>query len=248
MDDVRRFVGVSRLPLVAAVVSDLKHCLFTLVLIAVNYPLLLVDKGPYRFQVQRTCRFPGKTIRQSNKLVHCDTYHRRNVNDSCYTHVRIAVTGNGPKFASGPRRNGLSRVKYGLMTSNPTIGPVSAGGARGIAQPVAAPLARSAIFLAVTVNPGTKNAAAVRALCGDLSALLRAGRLSRPGGGAVLRHGIRLGTLGPAVRSTASAELHPFREIQAAGRHAVATPGDLLFHIRAKRMDLCFETGDTDHD
>ena len=37
------------------------------------------------------------------------------------------------------------------------------------------------------------------------------------------------------------AELHPFREIRAGTRHAVATPGDLLFHIRAKRMDLCFE-------
>ena len=37
------------------------------------------------------------------------------------------------------------------------------------------------------------------------------------------------------------AELHPFREILAGSRHAVATPGDLLFHIRATRMDLCFE-------
>ncbi len=37
------------------------------------------------------------------------------------------------------------------------------------------------------------------------------------------------------------AELHPFREIVAGPRHAVATPGDLLFHIRAERMDLCFE-------
>jgi putative iron-dependent peroxidase len=37
------------------------------------------------------------------------------------------------------------------------------------------------------------------------------------------------------------AELHPFREIKAGPRHAVATAGDLLFHIRAKRMDLCFE-------
>jgi len=37
------------------------------------------------------------------------------------------------------------------------------------------------------------------------------------------------------------AELHPFREIKAGSRHAIATPGDLLFHIRAKRMDLCFE-------
>jgi putative iron-dependent peroxidase len=37
------------------------------------------------------------------------------------------------------------------------------------------------------------------------------------------------------------AELHPFSEIRSGGRHAVSTPGDLLFHIRAKRMDLCFE-------
>jgi putative iron-dependent peroxidase len=37
------------------------------------------------------------------------------------------------------------------------------------------------------------------------------------------------------------AELHPFREFRAGPRHAVATPGDLLFHIRARRMDLCFE-------
>jgi putative iron-dependent peroxidase len=37
------------------------------------------------------------------------------------------------------------------------------------------------------------------------------------------------------------AQLHPFREIRAGERHAVSTPGDLLFHIRAKRMDLCFE-------
>ena len=37
------------------------------------------------------------------------------------------------------------------------------------------------------------------------------------------------------------AMLHPFREIRAGNRHAISTPGDLLFHIRAKRMDLCFE-------
>ena len=37
------------------------------------------------------------------------------------------------------------------------------------------------------------------------------------------------------------AGLHPFQEIQAGTRHAVSTPGDLLFHIRATRMDLCFE-------
>jgi putative iron-dependent peroxidase len=35
-------------------------------------------------------------------------------------------------------------------------------------------------------------------------------------------------------------ELHPFREIRGV-HHAPATGGDLLFHIRAARMDLCFE-------
>jgi len=34
--------------------------------------------------------------------------------------------------------------------------------------------------------------------------------------------------------------LHPFREIRGQ-HHAVATPGDILFHIRSTRMDLCFE-------
>jgi putative iron-dependent peroxidase len=36
------------------------------------------------------------------------------------------------------------------------------------------------------------------------------------------------------------AALHPFREIKGT-HHAVATPGDLLFHIRAMSPDLCFE-------
>jgi len=36
-------------------------------------------------------------------------------------------------------------------------------------------------------------------------------------------------------------ELHPFLELRSATRHAPSTPGDLLFHIRAERMDLCFE-------
>jgi len=35
-------------------------------------------------------------------------------------------------------------------------------------------------------------------------------------------------------------ELHPFREIHGQ-HHAPATPGDILFHIRSTRMDLCFE-------
>lgn len=37
------------------------------------------------------------------------------------------------------------------------------------------------------------------------------------------------------------AELHPFVELQGPRHHAPATPGDLLFHLRAESMDVCFE-------
>ena len=35
--------------------------------------------------------------------------------------------------------------------------------------------------------------------------------------------------------------MHPFPEVAGARHTAVSTPGDLLFHIRAERLDLCFE-------
>jgi len=37
------------------------------------------------------------------------------------------------------------------------------------------------------------------------------------------------------------AGLHPFRELRGERHTAPATPGDLFFHIRADRMDMCFE-------
>ena len=39
------------------------------------------------------------------------------------------------------------------------------------------------------------------------------------------------------------AGLHPFQELVGARHRAVSTPGDLLFHIRAERLDLCFALG-----
>ncbi len=37
------------------------------------------------------------------------------------------------------------------------------------------------------------------------------------------------------------ADLHSFRELRTGARTAPSTPGDLLFHIRAERVDLCYE-------
>jgi porphyrinogen peroxidase len=108
-------------------------------------------------------------------------------------------------------------------------------------QPVDRALTRAAIFLVVTVNPGAENRAAVRSFCGDLAALLRAVGFRDIEGNLSCVMGIGSDAWDRLFGQPRPAELHPFREIRAGSRHAVATPGDLLFHIRAKRMDLCFE-------
>src|SRR6266446_1130598 len=127
------------------------------------------------------------------------------------------------------------------MDSDPMQKPEAAPGVRALAQSVAAPLTRAAIFLVLTINPGPEHRETVRAFCGDLAALLRAVEFRDIEGGLSCVLGFGSDAWDRLFGAPRPAELHPFREIRAAGRHAVATAGDLLFHIRAKRMDLCFE-------
>ena len=110
-----------------------------------------------------------------------------------------------------------------------------------VPQPVSAPLSRTAIFLVVTINPGADNRAAVRSFCADLAGLIRAVEFRDLEAGLCCVMGIGSDAWDRLFGDPRPAELHSFREIRAEGRHAVSTPGDLLFHIRAKRMDLCFE-------
>ena len=108
-------------------------------------------------------------------------------------------------------------------------------------QQVVQALTRAAIFLVSTINPGGANRAAVRSFCGDLPGLLRAVGFRDIEGNLSCAMGIGSDAWDRLFGQPRPAELHPFREIKAGPRHAVATPGDIVFHIRAKRMDLCFE-------
>ena len=127
------------------------------------------------------------------------------------------------------------------MEPDPKSADNAADGLRALAQPVAAPLTRAAIFLVVALRPGRESCATVRALCADLSALLRAVETRDLEASLSVIMGFGSEAWDRLFGAPRPAELHPFREIRAGERHAVATPGDLLFHIRAKRMDLCFE-------
>ncbi len=109
-----------------------------------------------------------------------------------------------------------------------------------VPQSVVARLTRAAIFLVVTINPGEANGAAVRSLCGDLAPLLRAVGFRDLEGSLSCVTGFGSDAWDRLFGTPKPRDLHPFREIH--GRHhAVSTPGDVLFHIRGARMDLCFE-------
>jgi putative iron-dependent peroxidase len=109
-----------------------------------------------------------------------------------------------------------------------------------VPQPVIAQLTRAAIFLVVKLNPGPQPEAAVRDFCGDLAALLRAVGFRDLGGRLSCVMAFGSDAWGRLFGVPKPKELHPFREVRGQ-HHAVATPGDILFHIRSRRMDLCFE-------
>ncbi len=127
------------------------------------------------------------------------------------------------------------------MKTDPISAPARIAVQRGVAQAVVAPLTRAAIFLVVTIKPGPENLSAIRSFCGDLAKVVRAVEFRDIEAGLSCVLGFGSEVWDRLFGAPRPANLHAFREIRAGGRHAVSTPGDMLFHIRAKRMELCFE-------
>jgi porphyrinogen peroxidase len=110
-----------------------------------------------------------------------------------------------------------------------------------VPQTVVAPLTRAAIFLVVCIRQDEDAYTRLRSFCADLSGLIRAVEFRDIEAGLNCILGFGSEAWDKLFGAPRPAELHPFQEIRSGDRHAVSTPGDILFHIRAKRMDLCFE-------
>jgi putative iron-dependent peroxidase len=108
-----------------------------------------------------------------------------------------------------------------------------------VAQPVLTALTRSAVFLVLTINDGGE--AVARELLADLSGLARTVGFRSPEGGLAVVAGVGSEAWDRLFDGPRPAELHLFRALDGGRHQALATPGDLLFHIRAASMDLCWE-------
>jgi putative iron-dependent peroxidase len=108
-----------------------------------------------------------------------------------------------------------------------------------VSQAVLGPLTDAAVFLVVTVEPGGEPA--VRELLSDVAGLERSVGFRAPEGRLSCVAGVGAQVWDRLFGGPRPAGLHPFRELAGSEHRAVSTPGDLLFHIRADRMDLCFE-------
>src|SRR5215472_17340939 len=106
-------------------------------------------------------------------------------------------------------------------------------------QPVLSPPTGTAIFLVVRVKPGGEQA--VRGLLPDLAGLQRSVGARMPAGALTCVAGIGSAAWDRLFSGPRPAGLHPFPELAGSKYIAIATPGDLFFHIKAMSMNLCFE-------
>jgi len=107
-------------------------------------------------------------------------------------------------------------------------------------QAAASKLSRAAVFLVATLSKEDDGLDAVRSMCGDLAGFVRAVGFRDLDGELSCIMGFGSAAWERLFGAPRPRELHPFHEIRGQ-HHAVTTPGDILFHIRARSMDLCFE-------
>ena len=108
-------------------------------------------------------------------------------------------------------------------------------------QSINAPLSQAAVFLVVTVRADAEAMKHARGVIADIGGLVRTVGFRDLEGRLSCNVGIGSSAWDRLGRPTRPAQLRNFAEIRGPVHTAVSTPGDLLFHIRADRADLCFE-------
>ena len=112
---------------------------------------------------------------------------------------------------------------------------------RATPQSVDAPLTSSAIFLVVVMNDSAEAIKTIRSTLSGIGGLAKNVSFRDLNSQFAYTVGIGSRIWDQLTGKPRPAELHPFPEVKGQVHTAISTPGDLFFHIRAERRDLCFE-------
>ncbi|KAI3321410.1 Dyp-type peroxidase [Xylariaceae sp. AK1471] len=108
-------------------------------------------------------------------------------------------------------------------------------------QPVDTGLSSSATFLVLSVIPTDSSIRVIRRVLSNISDTAKNVSIRDVNANLTCVVGIGSSIWDRLMMLPRPAELHPFQEVRGAKHTAISTPGDLLFHIRSERRDMCFE-------
>jgi porphyrinogen peroxidase len=160
--------------------------------------------------------------------------------------VRVPVLEEFGRFVSGGRSSQEPRPRYPhrFNQQRATAWTTRARMSHRVpieSQRVDAPLTQSATFLVVSVTDSPDAIKTVRSTIASIDSLAKNVAIRDLNASFACTVGIGSDIWDRVTGLPRPAELHPFPAVKGATHTAVSTPGDLLFHIRAERRDLCFE-------
>ena len=127
------------------------------------------------------------------------------------------------------------------MPDAPPTCPAHAAGLSAEPQAVNAPAPVAAHFIVLKIKPGTEAEDKVRAFFGNAAGLVRTVGRRQPEEQLSMVVGIGADAWDRLKLGAKPQGLHPFKELRGAKHHAPSTPGDILLHLRALSVKMCFE-------
>ena len=106
-------------------------------------------------------------------------------------------------------------------------------------QGVISPLTQAAMFVVATVDPGREDR--VHDALDNLSGLTRSVGFRYPEKQLSLTTSFGSDAWDRLFSGPKPKGLHPFVELDGPRHRAPSTPGDVLFHVKASTLDMCFE-------
>ncbi|KAJ5438050.1 uncharacterized protein N7458_009048 [Penicillium daleae] len=157
--------------------------------------------------------------------------------------TRLSITKNSRPFAT--QFNPSDRVPSRPIPRQlqPTFSKANMSSQRVPieSQRVDAPLTSSATFLVLSATDKEDSISTIRSVLASLDDLAKNVSIRDLNAQFACTVGIGSDIWDRLTGLPRPAELHPFKEIKGNKHTAVSTPGDLLFHIRSERRDICFE-------